>query len=146
MGYDHLAHLLNVVRLQRCGMDGLLRAVYFWSFISRARVLDTIHTIFTCIFIYHLTVSNYGQPSSLNQIHWTYVGVEALNTIMAVAVQVPTVSRRVYFQNLMYSTQAFFAYRIMILSGRSCISLISWFICAVRLGMGLRFYPPRCGS
>jgi len=96
-----------------------------------------MHTIFACIFIYHLTVSNYGQPNSLNQIHWSYVGVEGLDTVMAVAVQVLVIRHPFHIQNLMYGSQSFFAYRIMVLSHRLDISLFSWFISTIRLGMGL---------
>jgi len=82
-------------------------------------VLDALHTIFLCIYLYHLTVSTYGQPTALAEIHWTYVGVILLNSVMAAAVQ------------------SFFAYRILVISGRLYISLFSWFISLVRLGMGL---------
>ena len=109
----------------------------FRALIIDSRILDTMHTIFACIFIYHLTVSNYGQPNSLNQIHWSYVGVEGLDTVMAVAVQVPAICNPFYIQNLMYGSQSFFAYRIMGISRRLDIGLFSWLICTIRLGMGL---------
>ncbi|KIK28306.1 hypothetical protein PISMIDRAFT_674009 [Pisolithus microcarpus 441] len=50
-------------------------------------ILDTLHVSFMCHTLYHYLITNYGVPTSLNYIVWSYPASAAVNLLVVVMVQ-----------------------------------------------------------
>ncbi|EIM89412.1 uncharacterized protein STEHIDRAFT_52732 [Stereum hirsutum FP-91666 SS1] len=86
---------------------------------SRCRFTETFHTAIVVAFIYITSVTDYGQPWTLNAAHWTgqwSVSIASLNIAII---------------------QGFFAWRVRCLSGRWTIPILSWTGSSVRVGSSI---------
>ncbi|KAJ7234415.1 hypothetical protein C8J57DRAFT_1479939 [Mycena rebaudengoi] len=72
------------------------------------RILESLHTIFVWIYLYRLTVTFYGIPAALGEIHWSLETSSLFDGIIGAAVQM------------------FFAYRIRMISTSWPVTLVSW--------------------
>ena len=52
------------------------------------RLLETFHTLFIWIYLYWLTITNYGQPASLLAISWSFQASSPLSFVVALMVHV----------------------------------------------------------
>ncbi|TDL18471.1 hypothetical protein BD410DRAFT_793171 [Rickenella mellea] len=83
----------------RVAIQGLVATV--WT-------CEAVHTAFLWIYLYHLTVTFYGVPAKLAESHWTLNMSGFFDGFIGAVVQ------------------SYFAYRVLIVSGKWPISLISW--------------------
>jgi len=82
-------------------------------------VLECTHTVFIWIYLYDLTVTNYGNPAALAKSPWTLSMSSVFDGLIGGAVQ------------------AYFAHRIYILSGSPLLPIISWLGSALQVALTL---------
>jgi hypothetical protein len=87
--------------------------------VSLIWVLETTHTVFIWIYLYSLTVTNYGNPAALVTSPWTLSMSSVFDGLIGGAVQ------------------AYFAHRIYILSGHLLLPIISWLGSALQVALTL---------
>jgi len=92
----------------------------FWipTMVAFVWILETLHTVFLWMLLYLLTVTHYGQPSTLEEIPWTFAVTFPLSAWLGSI------------------TQIFFAYRVKVLSGRMIIPIIAWSGSVLRCALG----------
>jgi len=81
-------------------------------------ILETAQTFCTCFVLYHLTVTNYGVEASITEPSFVLDFTATLSSWIGAVVQ------------------AFFAYRVKVLSGRLLIPVISWGLSLFRATLG----------
>ncbi|KAF8580007.1 hypothetical protein K439DRAFT_1637393 [Ramaria rubella] len=82
-------------------------------------LFESVHTGLTWALLYSLTVTNYGQPSAIENTPWSLAMTIPLTSFVGSTVQV------------------FFAYRVRVLSGRMILPIIAWTGAILRLGFGV---------
>jgi len=82
-------------------------------------ILETAHTFCICFFLYHLTVTNYGVEATIAEASLALDFAATLSTWVGAVIQ------------------AFFAYRVKVLSGRLLIPVISWGLSLFRAALGV---------
>ncbi|EED85479.1 predicted protein [Postia placenta Mad-698-R] len=80
-------------------------------------LLETFITVFTCMYLYDLTITHFGDAGAFLEEPWTIAISFALGGIASALVQ------------------SFFAWRVYIISGRLETSVISWTGSLVRVGI-----------
>ncbi|KAJ7591785.1 hypothetical protein C8J56DRAFT_857364, partial [Mycena floridula] len=70
--------------------------------------LETLLTIFECIYLYNLTITQFGQYSRLGDLPWSLSGFVIVSGMVSLIVQ------------------SFFAWRVHVISGRWLVSMIVW--------------------
>ncbi|OCH92501.1 hypothetical protein OBBRIDRAFT_436750 [Obba rivulosa] len=78
------------------------------SFVATVWLLETIHTAFSWIYVYTLTVKDYGNPGALSRVQWSFAACVVMHDVLSSAVQ------------------SFYAYRIYILSRQLAFAVIQW--------------------
>ncbi|KAJ7191881.1 hypothetical protein GGX14DRAFT_380653 [Mycena pura] len=81
--------------------------------------VPTLITVFTCMYLFSLTVINYGEVSKLSILTWPVSVSFFLGGIASAIVQ------------------SFFAWRVHVLSGRWFVSVVSWTGSVARIGITL---------
>jgi hypothetical protein len=83
------------------------------------RLLETIHTVFIWMYLYRISVTNYGNPVALTKLPW--------DADMSLMIQGLVGS----------SVQAFFSYRTWIVSGTIFFAIPGWIGELVRAGLSI---------
>jgi hypothetical protein len=84
-----------------------------------SRLLETLHTAFVWIYLYYISVTNYGNPKILHALPW-YLDVSLM------------------VQGLVGSAvQAFFSYRTWVVSGTIAFAIPGWIGELVRAGVSI---------
>lgn len=87
-----------------------------------------------CILIYHETVTSYGNPISIDEIHWSMVGILLFSGLTSSLFQVRGFySVIISKMSIFLYMQSFFAYKIRVMSGRLLVGSVPLVLCAVRL-------------
>jgi hypothetical protein len=81
-----LAHTLFSPRL---GLSGWLSQYFrlIFCLIFQLRIFETVHTALTWIFLYSLTVTNYGRPSTITDASWPLALTVPLTSFIGSTVQ-----------------------------------------------------------
>ncbi|KAF8584330.1 hypothetical protein K439DRAFT_1616755 [Ramaria rubella] len=97
--------------------DPLWLRLMVWTVCIRA--LETAHTVISWYLLYSLTVINYGQPYKIEEKTWTYLAGFPLAACIGSIVQ------------------AYFVYRVRVLSKKLFIPVIAWGAVLLRCGFGV---------
>ncbi|KAF8496040.1 hypothetical protein JB92DRAFT_3227748 [Gautieria morchelliformis] len=89
------------------------------SLVSQLLILETTHTFCICILLYNITVTRYGIVSTISDAPFTLDFSGILSAWIGAVIQ------------------AFFAYRVRVISGRLLIPIISWSLSVLRMGFGV---------
>ncbi|KAJ7591793.1 hypothetical protein C8J56DRAFT_1046125 [Mycena floridula] len=77
-------------------------------------ILETLITLLTCVYLYSLTITDFGRYSKLGDLPWS------LSAFVILAGSVTS------------AIQAFFAWRVRVISGRWLVSVIAWIGALIR--------------
>jgi hypothetical protein len=83
--------------------------------------VETVHTLFSWIYLYHLSVDNFGNPNAFVENHFTLVSGALFDSIIGAYVQ------------------GYFLHRLFILSGRQWWTLVGAIAIAAQIGTSLAF-------
>jgi hypothetical protein len=101
-------------------------------------VLETVHTFCICILLYNITVTRYGIASVIADAPFTLDFSGVLSAWIGAVIQVCSLHRvRANDRPLTHTCQAFFAYRVKVISGRLLIPIISWSLSLLRMCFGI---------
>ncbi|KAL0959315.1 hypothetical protein HGRIS_014577 [Hohenbuehelia grisea] len=89
------------------------------SLVMLVWLMEALHTIFAWVYLYRLTVTFYGQPQMLTVAHWTLNISAAFDGIIGAIVQ------------------AYFAWRVHVLSRGWTITVVSWIGSLLQMGLTL---------
>ncbi|KAJ3781210.1 hypothetical protein GGU10DRAFT_367470 [Lentinula aff. detonsa] len=92
-----------------------LLVALIWTF-------ETLHTIFIWIYLYRLSVQFYGNPTAIGELHWTIDMSSVFDGIISSLVQ------------------AFFAYRVWVLSQKLYLPVMVWIIAVVQFTGTIAIY------
>ena len=108
------------------------------------RTLETVHTVFSWIFLYHITVTYYGDPLILQYTHWSIDISAIFNRLIGTIVQVRPrpIIQLMIVELSSFSLQSYSAYRIYIISGNLVIPMVSWIGSALRLAGSIATFTP----
>jgi hypothetical protein len=84
-----------------------------------SRLLETLHTVFIWMYLYEISVTNYGRPAALDGLPWHVDVSLMLQGFVGSAVQ------------------AFFSYRAWIVSGKIWLAIPGWIGELVRAGVSI---------
>ncbi|KZT00381.1 uncharacterized protein LAESUDRAFT_666231 [Laetiporus sulphureus 93-53] len=85
-----------------------LQTLVLFGMLKIYRLLETLLTVLTCIYLYSLTITNFGKLATLQDLPWSMDVSFAIGGLLSAIVQ------------------SFFAWRVYIISGRLLTSLVSW--------------------
>ncbi|KAI6107471.1 hypothetical protein EDD16DRAFT_108237 [Pisolithus croceorrhizus] len=57
------------------------------SLVAATCILDTLHVSFTCHMLYYYLITNYGVPTSLEYIVWSFPATALVNSLVIIVVQ-----------------------------------------------------------
>jgi hypothetical protein len=101
-------------------------------------ILEVVHTICVCVLLYSLTVTNYGRPTTIVDAPWSLDLSVGLSAWIGAAIQVRLLTQTgCVLLLLTISPQAFFAYRVKVVSGSFIIPTISWGLALLRASFGV---------
>ncbi|KAF8519654.1 hypothetical protein JB92DRAFT_2808449 [Gautieria morchelliformis] len=89
------------------------------SLVVLVGALETAHTFCICMLLYKISVTRYGEPSAIDEAPFVLDFSAILSAWIGAVIQ------------------AFFAYRVKVISGRLLIPCISWFLSSLRLCFGI---------
>jgi len=90
--------------------------IYMKLFVLVIWMAELGETVFIWVYLYQAVITNYGKPETIDSLPWSLGGLLAFSAFIECSIQ------------------AFYAYRIRVLSDRLWVAVIVWIASAIRFG------------